>query len=201
MWDNTPPNPFLPELIRRWNDEQRGPRIRYATFDDLRERVLRVPDSEVTTLRGDWTDYWSFGAGSTFDTAGHVVALDDDQLPGSSRGWVTVESVATMWDRHSAVALLTPDAPLVQFGGFHFGPPPDAVHRDPDPLLLSWVANNYWDTNFAQVQNGRVKLRYGLLTLAEPDAAEIASQAVKLRSPVLTWPVTTGGRSPSAGKL
>jgi len=136
-----------------------------------------------------------------FDTAGQTVTLDVEQLPGASRGWVTVESTAAMWDDHGAVALLTPDAPLVQFGGFHFGPPPPAVDRDADPLLLSWVANNYWDTNFPQVQNGPVRLRYGLLTLPEPDPHEIVAQAAKLRSPVLTWPVTTSGRPPSAGKL
>jgi len=65
MWDNAPPNPYLPDLIRRWNEQRRGPRIRYATFDDLRDRVLRVPDGEVPALRGDWTDYWSFGVAST----------------------------------------------------------------------------------------------------------------------------------------
>ncbi len=133
---------------------------------------------------------------AAFDTAGQTVELDKGQLPGASRGWVTVQSAAAMWDEHGAVALLTPDAPLVQFGGFHFGPPPEAVERVPDPLLLSWVANNYWDTNFPQVQSGRTRLRYGLLTLAEPDATEIAEHAAKLRSPVLTWPVTTGGRAP-----
>ena len=138
---------------------------------------------------------------AVFDTAGHMVTLDDDQLPGASRGWVTSQSAAAIWDRHGAVALLTPDAPLMQIGGFHFGPPPNVVRRDPDPLLLSWVANNYWDTNFPQVQSGPIRLRYGLLTLARPDLAEIAARAALLRSPVLTWPVTTGGRSPSAGKL
>lgn len=138
---------------------------------------------------------------AAFDTAGQIVTLDDDQLPGASRGWVTVQSAAALWDGHTAVALLTPDAPLVQFGGFHFGPPPDAIERNPDPLLLSWIANNYWDTNFPQVQNERVKLRYGVLTLAQPDLSEIAAQAAKLRNPVLTWPVTTGGRGPSAGTL
>lgn len=136
---------------------------------------------------------------AVFDTAGQLVTLDDEQLPGASRGWVTVQSAAAMWDEHGAVALLTPDAPLVQFGGFHFGPPPDAIERFRDPLLLSWVANNYWDTNFPQVQNDRFRLRYGLLTLAEPDFSEIAGQAAKLRSPALTWPVTTGGRKPSGG--
>jgi hypothetical protein len=138
---------------------------------------------------------------AVFDTAGQTVTLDDDQLPGASRGWVTVQSAAAMWDGHGAVALLTPDAPLVHIGGFHFGPPQDTIARSPDPLLLSWVANNYWDTNFPQVQTGRVKFRYGLLTLPGPDTAEITAQAAKLRSPVLTWPVTTGGRGASAGKL
>jgi hypothetical protein len=117
------------------------------------------------------------------------------------RGWVTVQSAAAMWDEHGAVALLTPDAPLVQFGDFHFGPPPEAIDRVPDPLLLSWVANNYWDTNFPQVQTGLLRLRYGLLTLAEPDLAEVTERAARLRSPVLTWPVTTGGLGPSTGTL
>jgi hypothetical protein len=136
-----------------------------------------------------------------FDTAGQPVVLDDEQLPGASRGWLAVESAAVMWDERGAVALLTPDAPLVQFGGFHFGPPPEAIPRSADPLLLSWVANNYWDTNFPQVHNGPVQLRYGLLTLPKPDRTEIAARAAALRSPVLTWPVTTGGRAPAEGTL
>src|SRR5258705_10652054 len=85
--------------------------------------------------------------------------------------------------------------------GSIFGAAPGRRRRNPDPLLLSWVANNHWDMNFPLVQNGRFKLRFGLLTLAEPDTAEIAAQAAKPRSPVLAWPVTTEGRGPSAGKL
>ncbi|MBR7835161.1 glycoside hydrolase [Actinospica durhamensis] len=136
-----------------------------------------------------------------FDTAGQAVELDEQQLPDASRGWVTAQSTAAMWDAHGAVALITPDAPLVQFGDFHFGPPPERIERPADPLLLSWAANNYWDTNFPQIQSGPVKLRYGLLTLPEHDPVEIAAQAAKLRSPVLTWPVTSGGHGPSDGVL
>ena len=127
--------------------------------------------------------------------------LDEQQLPEASRGWVTVQSTATMWDANGAVSLITPSAPLVQFGDFHFGPPPQQIERPTDPLLLSWAVNNYWDTNFPQVQNGPIKLHYGLLTLPEHDPVEVAEQAAKLRSPVLTWPVTTGGRGPSDGVL
>jgi hypothetical protein len=194
-------------LVRRFAAPGTTSLIQRLSFD-ANDPVIRI-DIDID-LSGDASPsgiYFALplamdaGWRATFDTAGQTVALDDEQLPGASRGWVTVQSTAAMWDGHGAVALLTPDAPLVQIGGFHFGPPPDVIARDPDPLLLSWVANNYWDTNFPQVQSGRVMLRYGLLTLPRHDPAEIAAQAAKLRSPVLTWPVTTGGRGPSAGKL
>ena len=65
MWDNAPHNPYLPDLIRRWNESGRGPRVRYATFDDLRACAAAVPDDGLPTLRGDWTDFWAFGGGSS----------------------------------------------------------------------------------------------------------------------------------------
>ena len=64
MWDNGPPNPFLPELVAKWNESELGPIVRYATFDDLLERVSAVPDDDIELQSGDWTDYWSFGLGS-----------------------------------------------------------------------------------------------------------------------------------------
>jgi alpha-mannosidase len=64
MWDNGPPNPFLPEHVAKWNESERGPTVRYATFDDLRDRISQLSDEDVETLSGDWTDYWSLGLGS-----------------------------------------------------------------------------------------------------------------------------------------
>ncbi|HWG23268.1 glycoside hydrolase [Actinospica sp.] len=183
-------------------------RLRFDAIDpviDIDIEVDLIGDSSPNALYFALPLAMDAGWRAAFDTAGRLVALDDEQLPGASRGWVTVESAATMWDERGAVALLTPDAPLVQFGDFHFGPPPEAIDRDPDPLLLSWAANNYWDTNFPQIQHGPVRLRYGLLTFAAPDpaaaATTLAEQAAKFRSPVLTWPVTTAGRPPSSGAL
>lgn len=64
-WDNSPPNRSVAELIKRWNEEARSPRIRYVTPDQLRQRVEEIPDEKLETLEGDWTDYWNFGAAST----------------------------------------------------------------------------------------------------------------------------------------
>jgi alpha-mannosidase len=61
--------------------------------------------------------------------------------------------------------------------------------------------NNYGDTNFPQIQNGPVKLHYGLLTLPTHDPDQIAEHATRLRNPPLAWPVTTNGHHPSHGEL
>jgi hypothetical protein len=136
-----------------------------------------------------------------FDTAGATVRLDVDQLAGACRNWATTETLAAMWDEDGGVALLTPDAPLVQFGDFHFGRPLDSVPRPENPLLLAWPVNNYWDTNFPLVQTGRFTLRYGLLTSRNMDAAVLREHAERFRQPPLVWPITTGGRTDGEGRL
>jgi hypothetical protein len=141
------------------------------------------------------------GWDAAFDTAGQPVLLDADQLPGACRGWVTAESFATISGDDLTVALLTPDAPLVQFGNFGFGPPMDAVPRTADPLLLAWPSNNYWMTNYPLVQSGHVRLRYGLTSQARLDLDLIRRHAAEMSQPPLVWPVTSGGRRPGAGDL
>ena len=64
---------IFPNLIQRWNletEREELPLIRYATFDDLRERAMQVPASQLPVMHGDWTDYWNFGcAASPISTA------------------------------------------------------------------------------------------------------------------------------------
>ncbi len=137
-----------------------------------------------------------------FDTAGAVVRVDGDQLPGACRNWVTAGTFAAMADDRGGVALFTPDAPMVQFGDFHFARPLDTLARPQNPLLLAWPTNNYWDTNFPRVQNGRIRLCYWLLTFGGPaDSAHLSAAAQRFRQPSLIWPVTTGGKSAGHGTL
>jgi hypothetical protein len=164
-------------------------------------------DFEMATDPSPQAIYFAFpqslGAGwkAAFDTAGAVVHVDDDQLPGACRNWMTTEMFAAMWDGESGVALLTPDAPVVQFGDFHFGPPLDSLPRPSNPLLLAWPVNNYWDTNTPQVQAGRVHLRYGFVTFGLVDLPALRRRAEIFRQPRLIWPVTTGGRDAGKGKF
>ena len=69
-WDNSPPNPWVAKLIRQWNESGGTPVIRYVTPSDLLDRLRKIPAASLPVLSGDWTDYWSFGSGSTaYETA------------------------------------------------------------------------------------------------------------------------------------
>src|SRR5436309_6626023 len=51
---------------------------------------------------------------------------------------------------------------MVQLGDFHFGH--NQSHFELErALYLSWVTNNYWETNFRAYQPGKVTARYVVL--------------------------------------
>ncbi|GIQ61862.1 hypothetical protein PACILC2_04300 [Paenibacillus cisolokensis] len=65
LFDNTPPDEELLEIVRRWNEAGLGPRIRLATPEMLLEKLKSLPREEIPVVAGDWTDYWNFGAASS----------------------------------------------------------------------------------------------------------------------------------------
>ena len=136
---------------------------------------------------------------AAFDTAGALVQVDDDQLPGACRNWVTSELFAAMWDDRAGAALFAAEAPVMQFGDFHFGSPLDSLPRPENPLLLVWPVNNYWDTNTPRVQQGRIHLRFGFSTFGKADLPALRRKAEAFRQPLLAWPVTNGGRDKGEG--
>jgi hypothetical protein len=100
-----------------------------------------------------------------FETGGAVVKLDDEQLPYASRHYITTQRFIRIADDAHELTIACPDAPLWQVGGYTYG-----RHQDPDgrvarerPLLLAWLTNNYWMTNFQADQGGRIRFRFFLL--------------------------------------
>ena len=128
-----------------------------------------------------------------FDTAGLPVELDAEQLPGASRGWFTAESFVSIHASDRGATLFCPDAPMAQAGGFNFGPPPEMVPRNANPLLLAWPLNNYWNTNFPLTQPGSIRLRYGLQTHGRFDATQALEQAAVFANPIIVYPAFGGG--------
>jgi hypothetical protein len=65
MYDNSPPNQELPDLVRKWNEEGRQPRLRIVTSNELLDHIRKIPREDLPVMTGDWTDYWNFGCGSS----------------------------------------------------------------------------------------------------------------------------------------
>jgi hypothetical protein len=120
-----------------------------------------------------------------FETGGAVVELDREQLPYASRHYITTQRFIRIADQAREVTVATPDAPLWQLGGYTFG-----RHEEPDgrvarerPMLLAWLTNNYWNTNFQADQGGRMQFRFFVVPHAARPLGESARDALAAMSP------------------
>jgi hypothetical protein len=96
------------------------------------------------------------------DLGGQAVHLEHDQLPQVCRDYYTAQYWVDFSSGDRGVTIALPENPMVQFGGFHFGDNQERVTLE-RALLLGWVTNNYWETNFRAHQPGRVRALYRVL--------------------------------------
>jgi alpha-mannosidase len=105
-----------------------------------------------------------------YEGAGCAVGLDE-VIEGSSP-WVSHQYAFAMGDTSDSVYVGTPDAALVQFGRFPIGN--SAInHTDAASpgLALSWLYNNYWETNFRNGESGAFRYSYTIELDQEPLSA------------------------------
>jgi len=112
-----------------------------------------------------------------------------EQLPGCARDWYTAASWVRAGGKDASVALAVPDAPMLQIGGINTGKwlselPPHGG------LVMSWLYNNYWTTNFPASAHGPLRFRYRLAVLGG-DADEATRFGWEAASPLRA--VFTGG--------
>lgn len=65
MYDNNCPDAGLADLIRKYNEEGHEYKVRFATPEMLRDKLLSMGEEMFPVWEGDWTDYWNFGSSST----------------------------------------------------------------------------------------------------------------------------------------
>ena len=130
-----------------------------------------------------------------FDVASGIVRPDSEQLLGSVRNFVDVQSWADVSNDSLGVTWATPSAPLVEVGGI-FAELPWMRAIPFTQTLLSYAMNNYWHTNFKAEQGGPVAFAYAL----RPHGAFRPEDAVRFgaegRAPLLVTPA----RGPSASR-
>ncbi|GGO39112.1 hypothetical protein [Deinococcus humi] len=114
-----------------------------------------------------------------FETAGAAVEFDREQLPGSSRHYVTTLDWLRMQDAEAGVTVATPDAPLWQIGGYTFGQFDEEKAAPYHATLNAWMTNNYWDTNFMADQAGELRFEFTLELHAPESLADSAKRALQ----------------------
>lgn len=100
-------------------------------------------------------------ATARFDLGGLSVIPGVDQLPGVCRDYFTAQGWVDFANHERGVTVALPHNPMIQLGNFHFGhyQREFALER---AMLLGWVTNNYWETNFRAHQPGRVFAHFTL---------------------------------------
>ncbi len=101
-------------------------------------------------------------ATARFDIGGQPVIPGDEQLPGVCRDYFTAQGWVDFANPEYGVTVALPENPMVQLGDFHFGDY-QSEFKLGRSMLLGWVSNNYWETNFRAHQPGRVSAHYRIL--------------------------------------
>ena len=124
--DNGPPDARMPDFVRRWNDERQNVQMSFITVSDFGQLLDRTYSSVIGTQRGDWTDHWADGVGSSafevgLNRAAHEIVGIGESLEAwrrskgqsdwdSSRAAGIYESM-TLFDEHTWGAYSSVEAP------------------------------------------------------------------------------------------
>ncbi|MCK5650126.1 MAG: hypothetical protein KAJ42_02060, partial [Gemmatimonadetes bacterium] len=123
---------------------------------------------------------------------------EKDQLPGASKNYYSLQRWVDLHDRQGGVTVVSIDAPLLQLGEIRT----DAIvtgwldQAEPSGTLLSYVMNNYWETNYRAAQDGIHQVEYSLRPHDGFDEAEAERFALERAQPLVAiathpWEVHT----------
>lgn len=99
MGDNGPARLHLSELVRRWNDTWTSPTLRVSTNEDFFAEAEARHGDELTTVEGDWGDWWVEGVGSAAVplalTRAAQATVSDARSFSQAAAWLGGEAVPT----------------------------------------------------------------------------------------------------------
>jgi len=135
-----------------------------------------------------------------FEVAGAAVEAGKDQINGSATDWQGIQNYISLSDDSCGVVFVSPEIPVVQLGHLNIGRFQPVVNK-PEPVIYSWVLNNYWTTNFLASQEGELKWTYIITSAPAIGRDEAANFAWGSRVPMLARVLPAGkdnGRPASA---
>lgn len=168
---------------------------------DLENRL----DKEDTTIPE--AVYFAFPfkverGGFLFEIADAMMRPEADQLPRTTRDWLTVQHWVEAANNERTVVWSPVEAPLVQFGDINTGKWLTKLEiRNSE--IYSYAMNNYWMTNFKASQGGAVTFRYSITSRAGgSDPAQSSRFGWEVHTPLqAAWiPAESRGEDTAAGR-
>ncbi len=146
----------------------------------LRKLPIPTPESVYVALPFQAPD-----STMLYEAQGGLVTPGENQIPGSSSDWQTVQSFISIRNAGGQIITGSEQAPLVQLGDFNLGKW-QPVTRVEKPHVYSWVMNNYWFTNFRTEQEGEFKWHYYLTSTKNTSRAAATRFGWGSRVPLAT---------------
>lgn len=125
--DNGPPDPRMPDFVRRWNDERSNWQMEFITVTDFGRLLRSQYGDRIGTQRGDWTDHWADGVASSayevgINRAAHEIVAIGEAIEawlrsrGRDRKWDAAHAdriyeSMTLFDEHTWGAYSSVEAP------------------------------------------------------------------------------------------
>jgi alpha-mannosidase len=128
------------------------------------------------------------GGTMRYDLAYGYCRPQTDQVPGSNMNFLAMEHWLDISDKNNGVTVICPDAPLFESGNITMD---EVVYGwldsiSPSQTFLSYVMNNYWETNYAASQEGTCTFRYIIMPHEGFDPSVAEKEAIGQRQPLLT---------------
>ena len=168
-------------------DPDFGVRVEMRLYNDVKRIDLhytarRLPETDPSAL------YVAFpfaldGGRLAFDVPGGVVYAGENQIPGTTASWNTVQNFVSVRNDRAQILVSCDAMPLFMMGELLNDP-----YRQPrtyeKPHLFSWVTNNYWTTNFRASQEGELNWSYTLTSCADTSNAAASAFGWSNRIPL-----------------
>ncbi|MGB9687970.1 polysaccharide lyase family protein [Thermogutta sp.] len=165
-------------LVQRWAVESPAPGCRSVKWiyelSDVKDQIkvdMILDKEKVRSPEGVHVAFPFYvpDGQMRMELAWAIVRPEADQLPGACKNYYTVQRWIDVSNEEFGVLWGSWDAPLVELGTIRtdvpqpFSPEGWLTHIEPTQTILSYVMNNYWETNYKADQEGPTLFTYFIL--------------------------------------
>ncbi|MGC8739306.1 MAG: polysaccharide lyase family protein [Candidatus Hydrogenedens sp.] len=127
------------------------------------------------------------------------IRLPEEQLPGSCKNYLTVQDWVDIQNDEKGITLFTPDTPMIEIGKITVDPITVGWKKGLilEPIIFSYVMNNYWETNYKASQDGWHTFRYYIKPYKKNDFSNPDTFAKHIISDLLVIPTNKTPKLPT----